>query len=170
MIALRDALEPVAEALLRQARQDADAVTHAARRGAAQTIEDARRQAREIIDAAREQGEAEGKAYSAATRARSARQARRTELAARRDALEELRRRAGEAVRALRDEPGYPRLVERLAELAREAGGDDLVVREHPGGGVVAEGPGRRVDCSLEALAGRAVDALGAEVERLWAP
>ncbi|WP_244359938.1 V-type ATP synthase subunit E family protein [Microbispora triticiradicis] len=167
---MRDALAPVAEALLRQARLDADAVTCAAEHDAAQTIEDARRQAREIIAAAREQGEAEAKAYSAAVRARNARQARSMELAARRDALEELRRRAGAAVQALRDDPCYPRLVKRLGELAREAGGDDLVVREHPDGGVVAEGRGRRVDCSLEALANRAVDALGAEAERLWAP
>ncbi|WP_169987912.1 hypothetical protein [Microbispora sp. H10836] len=170
MIAMRDVLAPVAEALLRQARLDADAVIRAAERDAAQTIEDARRQAREIVAAARGQGEAEAEAYSAAVRARSARQARGMELAARREALEELRRRAGVAVQALRDDPCYPRLVKRLGELAREAGGDDLVVREHPDGGVVAEGRGRRVDCSLEALANRAVDALGAEVERLWAP
>ncbi|MEU8279640.1 V-type ATP synthase subunit E family protein [Microbispora bryophytorum] len=160
----------MAEALLRQARLNADAVTRAAEHDAAQTIEDARQQAREIIAAAREQGEAEAKAHSAAVRAQSARHARSSELAARRNALEELRRRAGAAVHALRDDPCYPRLVKRLGELAREAGGDDLVVREHPDGGVVAEGRGRRVDCSLEALANRAVDALGAEVERLWAP
>ncbi|MFI7643956.1 hypothetical protein [Nonomuraea sp. NPDC049400] len=42
-------------------------------------------------------------------------------------------------------------------------------MKVHPDGGVLAEGQGRRVDCTLDALAARAVDALGAEVERLWA-
>lgn len=92
------------------------------------------------------------------------------ELTAQREALEELRARSAAAVRALRDDPCYPRLLDRLGALARAAGGADLVIEEQPDGGVLAEAPGRIVDCTLTALAARAVDALGAEVERLWAP
>ncbi|MEU8193470.1 V-type ATP synthase subunit E family protein [Microbispora amethystogenes] len=170
MITMRDALGPVTEALLRQARLDADAVAGAAEREAARTVAEARREASAVIADATRQGEAEAEAHAAAARARARREARGRELAARREVLADLRGRVAAAVRALRDDPCYPRLVEHLGELAREAGGADLVVREHPDGGVVAEGPGRRVDCSLTALAERAVDALGAEVERLWAP
>ncbi|ETK32837.1 V-type ATP synthase subunit E [Microbispora sp. ATCC PTA-5024] len=170
MTEIRNALAPVADALLRQARREADEILAEAGRDAARTIDAARLTAQEMIADARAHGLAEARAQAAAVRARARRQARGVELAARREALEELRGRALTAVRGLRDDPCYPRLVKRLGELARESGGDDLVVREHPDGGVVAEGRGRRVDCSLDALAARAVDRLGAEVERLWAP
>ena len=48
--------------------------------------------------------------------------------------------------------------------------GPDAEISEPPEGGVVAVAAGRRWDFSLPALAGRAVDALGPEVERLWTP
>ncbi|MBP2704527.1 hypothetical protein JOL79_11950 [Microbispora sp. RL4-1S] len=170
MIDTRAALTPVAEALLRQARLDARATTAAAEREAAETVAAARRRARDLVAEAREQGEAEARARAAAERARARRRARTVELTARREVWDDLRERAVTEVRKLRDDPCYPRLMKRLSELARDSGGDDLVTREHPGGGVVAEGRGRRVDCSLGTLAARAVEALGAEVERLWAP
>ncbi|MGI5489694.1 hypothetical protein [Microtetraspora malaysiensis] len=169
MTGIMDALAPVSTALLRRARLDADALLDAAEHDAARTLAAARRTAQEMLDEARESGTAEARARADAVRVRARRHARGIELAARREVLLELRRRAVAAVMALRDDPCYPRLVERLRELARESGGEDLIVREHPGGGVVGEGRGHRVDCSLGALAGRAVDALGAEAERLWA-
>ncbi|WP_066948154.1 hypothetical protein [Microtetraspora fusca] len=169
MTGIRDALAPVSAALLKGARLDADATLAEAEHDAARTLAAARRTAQDIIDEARESGTADARARADAVRARARRRARGIELAARREALLELRRRAMAAVLALRDDPCYPRLVERLRELARESGGDDLIVREHPAGGVVGEGRGHRVDCSLGALADRAVDALGAEAERLWA-
>ncbi|WP_067138838.1 hypothetical protein [Microtetraspora malaysiensis] len=169
MTGITDALAPVSTALLRRARLDADALLDAAGDDAARTLAAARRTAQDMIDEARESGTAEARARADAVRVRAGRHARGIELAARREVLLELRRRAVAAVLALRDDPCYPRLVERLRELARESGGADLIVREHPDGGVVGEGRGLRVDCSLGALAGRAVDALGAEAERLWA-
>ncbi|MEU9836436.1 hypothetical protein AB0D67_33290 [Streptosporangium sp. NPDC048047] len=170
MTPIREALEPVAAALVRRARLDADAVIAAAGRDAERTLAEARRAARDTVEEAAERGAAEGRAHARVTRIRAGRRARAVELAARREVLEELRERAVAAVTALRDDPCYPRLVERLTELARASGGADLTVREHPEGGIVAEGRDRRVDCSLPALAGRAVDALGAETARLWTP
>ncbi|MCC5574810.1 hypothetical protein IMZ11_04060 [Microtetraspora sp. AC03309] len=169
MTGVRDALAPVSGALLRRARLDADAILAAAEHDAAQTLAAARRAAQDMIDEAREAGTSEARARADTVRVRARRHARDLELAARREVVLELRRRVVAAVLALRDDPCYPRLVERLRELARESGGDDLIVREHPDGGVVGVGRGRRVDCSLGALASRAVDALGAEAERLWA-
>ncbi|MFF5211096.1 hypothetical protein [Streptosporangium sp. NPDC000396] len=170
MIATRDALAPVIDALLRRTRADAAAIAATAEKEAAEMIAAARREAQAILAEARASGTAEAQAYATTERIRARRHAHSVELAARREVLEELRRRAVTAVRRLREDPCYPRLLERLGELAREAGGEGLVVSEHPYGGVVAEGQGRRVDCTLDALASRAIDALGGEVERLWAP
>ncbi|MFD8530005.1 V-type ATP synthase subunit E family protein [Streptosporangium canum] len=170
MIATREALAPVVDALLRRARADAETIITTAEDEAAEMIAAARWEAQAVLAEARASGAAQARAYAAMEHARAQRRARRVELAAQREVLEELRGRAVTAVRSLRDDPCYPRLLERLGELARQAGGGDLVVSEHSDGGVVAEGRGRRVDCTLDALAGRAVDALGGEVERLWAP
>ncbi|WP_346113884.1 hypothetical protein, partial [Nonomuraea maheshkhaliensis] len=100
-----------------------------------------------------------------ADRVEGRREARRLVLSARRDALEELRSRAGSAVRDLR---GDRALLHRLRDLVRDRLGAGATVTEHPDGGIVGQAPGRRVDAGLPALAARAIDELGAEVERLW--
>lgn len=61
-----------------------------------------------------------------------------------------------------------PVAADRLRTLARDRAGADARIATAPGGGVIAVAPGRRVDCSVSALADHAVDLLGAEVERLW--
>ncbi|WP_431933256.1 V-type ATP synthase subunit E family protein [Nonomuraea jabiensis] len=167
---MRDALAPLTEALFRQAEADARAIIAGAEEEAAELIAAARQQARTILARARADGAAQAKVDAVTERIHAERRARDMELAARREALDELRARSAAAVRTLRDDPCYPRLLDRLSALARAAGGADLAVKEQPDGGVLAEGHGRRVDCTLGALAARAVDALGAEVERLWAP
>ncbi|MCA2184142.1 V-type ATP synthase subunit E family protein [Nonomuraea cavernae] len=167
---MRDALAPLAGTLSRQAGIDARAIVAGAEEEAAQVVAAARQEARTILADARADGAAQAEAAAVTERIRAERQARDMELAARREALDELRVRSAAAVRALRDDPCYPRLLDRLSALARAAGGADLVVEEQPDGGVLAKGRGRRVDCTLGALAARAVEALGAEVERLWAP
>ncbi|MEV7011401.1 V-type ATP synthase subunit E [Streptosporangium sp. NPDC051022] len=170
MTTVHDPLAPLIDGMLRRARADAAAIGSAAEKEAAETVETARREAQALLAEARASGAAQARKRENAERARVRHQARGVELAARREVLEELRTRAVAAVRALRDDPLHPRLVERVSAMIRAAGGEDLVIREHPGGGVVAEGRGHRVDCTLDALAGRAVDALGGKVERLWAP
>ncbi|GAA3248043.1 V-type ATP synthase subunit E family protein [Nonomuraea helvata] len=167
---MRDALAPLIEALFRQAGIDARAITARAEEEAAELVAAARQEARTILADARADGAAQAEVHAVTERVHAERRARAMKLAAQREALDELCVRAMAEVRTLRDDPCYPRLLDRLSALAREAGGADMVVKEHPDGGVLAEGPGRRVDCTLDALAARAVDALGAEVERLWAP
>ncbi|MFB9839413.1 hypothetical protein, partial [Actinoallomurus acaciae] len=62
-----------------------------------------------------------------------------------------------------------PAVTERLRRTAADRTGPGARVLAAPDGGVIAVAPGRRVDCSVSALAEHAVDLLGAEVERLWA-
>jgi vacuolar-type H+-ATPase subunit E/Vma4 len=165
-----DALGPVRAALLQAAHSDAATLLAQARQVAASALDDARAQAEAIVNEARRQGEADGKAATVQALTRARRTARARELSARGTAYAQLRRRAAEHVRRLRDGEAYPALRERLAVLARELLGPGACVTEHPDGGVVATCPGRRVDLSLDALAARALDRLGADTEALWEP
>ena len=164
------ALEPVRAWLLAAARAEAEHLVAEAAADAEHLLAGARAEVDAILAEAREQGSAEGSALAAAERARTRRLARRLILDAERQAYEELRARSCAAVRALRQDPGYPALRERLTRLALAAAGPGARVSEHPDGGVVAEAPGIRVDCTLDGLAERAVVALGGEVAELWAP
>jgi vacuolar-type H+-ATPase subunit E/Vma4 len=165
-----DALAPVRSHLLAAVRAEAERLRAEAAAEADAVLAQARRQAAAIVAEAREKGEQDGAAIAAAAQARARRQARALVLTAQRRAYETLRRRCRAAAAELRHDPGYPRLRERLAALALARAGPDAVVGEAPDGGVVAEGEGRRVDCSLGALADRALDALGPRVEELWTP
>lgn len=162
------ALEPVRDALLRQARSDAEAELLAADTAARTRLEAARAEARRITDDARSQGEADAAMMLGRDRAQARRRAHASVLAAQQGAYEGLRRRAREAVRALRVDPGYDALVAQLSDSVRRTLGDDAVIRMHPDGGLIADAPGRHVELSLDALADRAVDALGADVSGLW--
>ncbi|MCQ4042732.1 hypothetical protein ACFOSC_10450 [Streptantibioticus rubrisoli] len=164
------ALEPVRDALLRAARKDAETVLAEARRAAAAVLDEARARATAILDEARRQGTADGLADGAALRVRARRTVRARELAAQRAAYDDLREQATQGVRRLRAESEYPCVRDELVAQARRLLGDDISVTEHPDGGVVATAPGRRVDLTLDALAGRALERLGSEVEVLWAP
>lgn len=164
-----DALDTVRAALLETAQRDADGLRTRAASDASALLEDARREAASILEEAQDRGRADGAAIAAANRARSRRAARAIVLRAQREAYDELRRRGRSAVGALRQAPDYIQIRRRLARLAQARAGLDGTVDHHPEGGVVAEAPGRRVDCSLLAMADRAFEALGAEVEDLWA-
>jgi vacuolar-type H+-ATPase subunit E/Vma4 len=165
-----DPLAAVRESLLARARAEGERIRAEAAAEAGAALSQARQQAEAILATAREQGASEGAQVATAARTRARRRARGLLLAGQRQAYEALRRRGREAVRALRDHPEYPRLRQRLERIARELAGPGAAVRDAPDGGVVAEASGRRVDCSLGALADRAVEGLGAEVEGLWAP
>lgn len=163
-------LEPVRAALLAAAGADAAAVLAAADEDAAATMVAARAQVADLATTARAEGAADATAMLSADRARGRREARRIELAARQEMWDQLRDRARATVTALQADPAYDRLRDRLAAQARQLAGPGAVVTEAPEGGVVAVAAGRRWDLSLPALAERAVDALGPEVERLWTP
>ncbi|GAB3979438.1 hypothetical protein GCM10029978_074820 [Actinoallomurus acanthiterrae] len=158
---------PVRWFLLRKSRQEAERVRAAAATDVDTQLARARAEADAILADARAAGAEEGTALGTADLAGARRRARAIVLGARREAYEELVRRARVAASALRDDPV---LMGHLRTVARDLAGPGAQVTEHADGGFVAVGPGTRVDCSLPALADRAVDALGAEVERLWAP
>jgi cell division septum initiation protein DivIVA len=162
------ALQPVRAWLLAAAHAEAEQVRAVAAADADRVLARARAEAEAILTEAREQGIADGAALAAAERARHRRRARGLVLEAERWAYEELRARSRAAVRALREDPCYPTLRERLTRLALAAAGPGATAGEHPDGGVVVEAPGVRVDCTLDGLAARAVDALGGEVVGLW--
>ncbi|HEX2498022.1 MAG TPA: hypothetical protein VHO00_04430 [Actinomycetes bacterium] len=163
-----DALEPVRARLLATAREDAAAAVARAEATASATVARARAEAGAIRTEARTRGQADGAALAATAQARARREGRELVLRAQRDCYQELRARCRDAVLALRAEPGYPRLLARLRELAGAAAGPHAVIAEHPNGGAVAESAHLRVDCSLITLADRALDALGSEVVDLW--
>lgn len=164
------ALEPVRAELLRAARAEAADLLARADRDATALLERARAEARALLEDAHREGEAQGAAAGRVIRARARRTARARELTARREAYEELSRRVTAHVRELRHTADYPLLLERLARHARRLLGPDAETTVCSGGGLVAHAAGRRVDCTLDALAARALDRLGAEVEGLWAP
>ncbi|MEU6017388.1 hypothetical protein ABZ826_26060 [Streptomyces sp. NPDC047515] len=165
-----DALATVRAELLRSARADAEALIVQAARDAETVLERARNEAEEIVEQAHREGAAEGTAAGAAELLRARRNARACEQATRREAYEELRRQVTERFRALRYTADYPGLRDRLERRARQLLGPDATVAEQPGGGVIAHATSRRADFTLDALAARALDRLGADTEALWAP
>ncbi|NKQ58867.1 hypothetical protein HFP15_39095 [Amycolatopsis sp. K13G38] len=164
------ALMPVREALLDRARADADRTLSEARADARRALEEAERAATQIREQASDQGEAQGTEAAVAERARARRLVRAAELRARSRAYQRLRAQVAAELRKLRADPDYPRLLERMADEARRALGEDATITTAPEGGVLAEGAGVRADYSLDAFADRAVAALGPDVEGLWAP
>lgn len=159
------ALGPVAGSLLRSARSDAARIRAEADDAADEARARARAQATRILADARAAGRSEATASAGPGLARARRRARSIVLAARREAYEELRRRTGAALAALCEDPAT---AERLRRLARDRAGPRARITTAPGGGVIADAGGRRVDCSASSLADRAVDLLGGEVARLW--
>jgi vacuolar-type H+-ATPase subunit E/Vma4 len=155
---LRDAADQAAR-ILADARREADGI-------AAQARQDAER----TVSLARAAGHAQAVLQAAAMRRRARSDARSALLGAQREAYDELRARVRVAVDGLRSEPGYDRLLEALARMARLEAGPGATVTASEDGGVVARSPGVLVDYSLPRLADLAVEALDGEVRELWAP
>jgi vacuolar-type H+-ATPase subunit E/Vma4 len=165
---VREALTPLHAELLRRANAEADRILADATAEARDVLDRAGGEAHGIIDSARAAGAAEALMAQAAERARTRRAHQSDVLAAQRNAYEQLRRRAADAIHRLRDEPGYPALRERLAARAAELLGADAVVTEDSAGGIVAEAAGRRLDLSLTAFAARAFERIEADIDGLW--
>jgi vacuolar-type H+-ATPase subunit E/Vma4 len=156
--------------LLADARSEAERALAQADEEAGTAIESARREAAELVAAARAGGEAEGRTEAARDLAHEHALARIEVLAARRSLYDELRRCARESVLSLRDEPGYPDLLERLAAAARRDLGEEAELEVDPpdAGGVRARAGSRSVDYTLPALAERCLAGLGHSLDRLW--
>lgn len=162
------ALAPVRAELLRRARSDADRARREAESAAAALLAEATARGDAVLAAAAARGEADAAEVRSVRRARLRHQVRGGELTAQREVYEELTGQVTELVCALRHEPDYPLLRDRLAARARERLGPDAVITEHPEGGIVARAAGRRLDYSLPGFAARAVDELGADIVGLW--
>lgn len=163
-------LEAYRRARLDEARAAArlvEADTEAASRA---RLEDATQAAEAMLARARTEAAADADRDGATVMARERRTARRLVLEARRAAYEGMIERVRAGALALRSDPAYGRLLEGLERSARRRLGDGPVVVQEstPGGGIVAEADGRRLDYTLAALADRCAGELGAEVERLW--
>lgn len=160
-------VEPARRSLLERVRADADRLLAEADERAAEIVAQADTNGEALVARARAEGEAAASLEGAQEQAEARRAARSAVLGARRALYEELRREARAAVLALQDDPGYPALLDRLEAAARaQLGADARVTRD---AGVRGARGARSVDYTLESLAGRALDELGAEVERLWA-
>lgn len=157
-------------ALLEDARERAAERLEAAEAETGQRLAAARRQAEALIAAARVRGETEGRVAGARDAAVQRSFAHLQVLAVQREIYDEFRRRARATVLGLREEPGYPALVDRLAACARRELGDGVEIeRDPPGlGGVRATAGTRSVDLTLPTLADRAIAALGPRLRKLW--
>jgi hypothetical protein len=163
----QDALAPVRAALLARARAEAGRELADAHLDADALLATARAESQSILDTAAEEGRADAALSIAAEHEKARRAARALELAAQREIYDELRQRVTAAVaRAFSD----PVRRDHLVATVRAELGAGATVRDAPGGGVTGEAAGRVVDLGVEAMAGRAVDALGDRVRTLWAP
>jgi vacuolar-type H+-ATPase subunit E/Vma4 len=164
-------LDTAREALLDDARREAEAILARADAAAAARLQAARREAEELRARARAQGEAEGRVGAAQTLAGERFAARMRVLGARRASYDALLEQARRAALALREDPDYPQLLERLAAAARKdlGPGTELTVDPPGQGGVLGRAGSRAVDYTLVALAERCVRDLGPRVAELWA-
>jgi vacuolar-type H+-ATPase subunit E/Vma4 len=165
-----DPLAPVREALVASARADAERLLVQADAEAEVILARARAEADAIRADSRAEGEADAASALVTERARSRRQARAVLLAAQAQSYARLRASAVEESATLRGDPAYGPWREDMSERIRARLGEDAVVTELPEGGVRGEAPGRRVEYTLGGLAEQAVEALGSDVEGLWAP
>jgi vacuolar-type H+-ATPase subunit E/Vma4 len=165
------AVDTLRATFLDDVRADADRELAEADRQVAAMRAEAEERGRALVEEARREGIAAAGIVGRQDRAAARRRARAVVLTAKRELYEELCRQAKAAVRSLRDDPGYPALLERLAATVRAQLGEDAVVEVDPPGpgGVRGSSGGRHVDYTLDALAERCRERLGGGLERLWA-
>lgn len=157
-------LKPMRAALLANARTEAQSIVAAARHEATELVAAAWSEANTQVTRARAQGEADAAALQRIERGRIQQENRGIVLARQQEVYEELVRQAQAAVRRQLDEPAARAHLE--AELRRRLG-NTAIIREDPGGGIVAETPrGTTIDASVEAIVENALTEL--DLEPLW--
>jgi hypothetical protein len=166
MTSIDSSLEPLRVALTARAQSEAAQIRARAEEEGQAAVAAAREQAAALLAAARSEGAMSASQLLAAEQYKARRAARRVVLAAQRAAYEQLREQSREAVRRLLVDP--TRRGE-LVTTIRERLGDRVVIRDVPGGGLVAEAPDhRRIDATVAALVDAAIAAL--DVEAMWVP
>ena len=163
-------LERLRSIVLAEAAEQAAETVRTAEQRRREDLGEARRRAAEIVAEARAAGEADARAEAARRTAAARRRGRSLVLQARRELYDDLLRQALAAAGELRNDPGYPALLERLEHAAHADLGADAVIELDPGGagGLVARSGTRIVDYSLPVLVERCVRALETRVEELW--
>jgi cell division septum initiation protein DivIVA len=164
-------IDTARDALLDDARRQAEDIVEAGERDARERLGAAQADADALVARARAEGEAAGRVDAARVLAAQRFAANLQVLGARRASYDVLRAQARDAALALRAEPGYADLLERLAAAARrELGpGADLTIDPAGRGGVVARAGSREIDFTLVVLAERCVERLGSKAAALWA-
>jgi hypothetical protein len=163
-----DPLGPVRDALLRQARAEADTELTSAREQSRLRLDAARQRAVRIVDDARVDGARRARALSAPAIVAARRRAQEIVLAAQRGLYEQLKDQSRAAALALQADPGYPEMMRTLTRRARGALGTGARITQSRQGGLVATSGSLRLDLTLPVLADRALEDLGGEVRRLW--
>jgi vacuolar-type H+-ATPase subunit E/Vma4 len=165
-----DALAPVRQALLRQAREEADETRASAEREAQEVLARAHAEADEVRRQARADGERDAQDLRAEQQARARRRARAIVLQAQQETLERLTEQVRARAQALWEDPETRALLrDRLTARARDALGPDATVSDHPAGGVQAEAGSRRVTYLLTDLADETIAGLP-DLAGLWTP
>ncbi|HUX71309.1 MAG TPA: hypothetical protein VMV41_12405 [Cellulomonadaceae bacterium] len=161
-------LEPLRAALRAAAERESAQVRADAAVEVAGLLESARRESTRIRADAVAEGAAVARGSAALRSARMRREAHEIVLARQDQVYATLVAGVGAAASALRTDPRYPALLDRLTERARELLGPQAVVTESPEGGIVAERGSRRLDLSLPSVAKAALGAVAPEVSTLW--
>jgi vacuolar-type H+-ATPase subunit E/Vma4 len=164
-------VEPLRDSLLHQRNEEiARLLADTAEEVAAKRAE-VEQEGLALVEQARADGIAAAGIAGAHDEVRARRRVRSLVLTTKRELYDELRRQALEAAQALRQDPRYPALLERLSAAARAQLGDAAVLEVDPPnrGGVRASSGARHVDYTLDALVERCLDRLGGSLEQLWA-
>jgi len=163
-------LEPVVEALVRQAGLRADSIAAAAAGERTRQLLDARAEAARLVGEARAESEVVAGRAAAAVVVSARAEARGIVLAARRRAYEAVRRQVLEELLARRDTVEVTRLLEAMERWAQaRIGGPAETSRGGPGGlDVVARRGAQRVVVRAAAVVDHQLAAMAAELEGLW--
>lgn len=163
-------LEPLRAALRAETDVEIGARLEAVDSECARLLAEAESNAHGLVRRGRRDGERAAAKEAVRRRATAMRRAREIRLRAQQRQIEELRRRAREAVLHARDDSRYPELLERLAAEVRGQLGPAATVELDPEalGGVIGRHGSTSVDYSLPALVERAIDDLDTNLERLW--
>lgn len=164
------ALAPIRAALLDAARVSAAAIVNDAEERAAAILNDAKQRADLIRHDAAASGEAAARSEAIVRSAGARRQAHETVLREQNALRLQLQLQVREAATALRTDPRYPALLDRLGEHCRAILGPEATVMESADGGATAEAGSRRVELTLPAIASQTLESMAREVSPLWMP
>lgn len=163
------ALAPLRATLMEAARASAAAIVADAEAQATVVVREATQQTEELRRASAASGEEAARSQSLLRSAGVRRQAHEIVLREQSALRQELQRQVGAAASALRDDPRYPELLDRLGGRCRAILGEDATISESADGGVTGHASTRSVDLSLPAIAAQTFALMTPEVSALWA-